>query len=163
MGRPRFFFWTVTMAALPMVVPGAVLAQAASGMRSPDVGRNDPISGKLIEPLPKKPPRRGRSRTAPARQDRSAANDWNPHYLAGKEYFVTGDYDKALTELLQNVADCDSIDFDVIRRQNPYFEHIWNSIPSLGHSPHAFIRASNQQWVAAASPPWGGTSWRRRA
>ena len=66
MGSPRFFFWTVTVAALPLVVPVAVLAQAASGMRSSEVGRNDPISGKLIEPPPKKPPRRGRSRTAPA-------------------------------------------------------------------------------------------------
>jgi tetratricopeptide (TPR) repeat protein len=150
MGRSHLLVWTVTAAAIPMVVPSAVIAQTSAGMSSSDVVRNDPVSGKIIEPGPKKPPRRSRARTSPKKNDRMATNDWNPHYLAGKEYFVEGHYDKALTELTQNVADCDEIDFDTLRRQNGYFEHIWNTIPGMGQSPHAFIRASNLQWVAAA-------------
>ncbi len=84
-----------------------------------------------------------------------AANDWNPHYLQGKAYFVQGNYDDALTELEQNVAECDGIDFESMSRQNAYFDHISNSIPRMGQNPHEFIRASNLQWVAAVMAAQG--------
>jgi tetratricopeptide (TPR) repeat protein len=148
MGGPRFF-WAVAVAVIPMAVPAAVMAQASPGMRSADLGRTESKTGHVFESAPKKPSRRGRNRSSPAQDDRSATNDWNPHYLKGREYFVQGQYESALTELKVNVADCDHIDFEAMRRQNGYFEHIWNSIPSTAQDPHAFIRASNLQWVGA--------------
>jgi tetratricopeptide (TPR) repeat protein len=148
MGR-RQLSWAVTTALLPMVAPLAALAQTSNGMRSSDLGRNGPPSTKISEPARQKLSRAGRSRTSQKQEDAIPANDWNPHYLQGKAYFIQGHYGEALTELEQNVADCDRIDFESMRRQNGYFEHITNSIPGLGQIPHEFIRASNLQWVGA--------------
>ena len=69
--------------------------------------------------------------------------------MKGKAYFLEGHYNRALTELRLNVADCDQIDFEAMRRDNGYFDHIWNNIPGMGQSPHEFIRSSNLQWVGA--------------
>jgi tetratricopeptide (TPR) repeat protein len=149
MGRRRSS-WAVTTALLPMVAPLAALAQTSNGMRSSDLGRNGPPSTKISEPAAGKPSRVGRSRTGQKQAEAPPPNDWNPHYLRGKTYFVEGHYGEALTELEQNVADCDRIDFETERRQNGYFEHITNSIPAMGQIPHEFIRSSNLQWVGAA-------------
>ena len=149
MGSPRFF-WAVTVAVLPLVTPPAVLAQTSSGPRSSDADRNGSNAANQIDAAPRKPPRRGRSRAGQTREEPPhAINDWNPHYLKGKAYFIEGHYDLALTELQLNVADCDQIDFESMKRQNSYFEHIWNNIPNMGQSPHDFIRSSNLQWVGA--------------
>ncbi len=149
MGSPRFL-WAVTAAVLPVVAAPTALAQPSTGTGSSDVAQNGPSSSKVIDPTPRKSPRRGRARTAPSQAEAPpAANDWNPHYLKGKAYFLKGHYDEALTELEQNVEDCDRIDFDSMRRANGYFDHISNSIPGMGQSPHEFIRASNLQWIAA--------------
>jgi tetratricopeptide (TPR) repeat protein len=149
MGSPRLF-WAVSMTIIPMVAPLAVVAQSAGGMRSSELGRSEKLTTTPGKPALRRPPRRGRSRSGPSRENRSATNDWNPHYLEGKDEFVHGHYDKALTELMRNVADCDAIDFDAMSRENGYFEHIQQSVPGMGQSAHAFIRASNLQWVGAA-------------
>lgn len=149
MASPRFF-WTVTVAVIPLVSAPAALAQTSGGMRPSELGRNGPPAGHVTEPAPTKPSRRGRSRTDQPHEDPPpATNDWNPHYLKGKAHFIEGHYAEALTELEQNVADCDQIDFESMRRQNGYFDHIWNNVSSMGLRPHDFIRASNLQWVAA--------------
>jgi tetratricopeptide (TPR) repeat protein len=143
MGSPSFF-WMVTAAFIPVVAPIALRAQTA-GSNANVPGR----PGNVVELVPKKLPKRGRSRSVETQEDHWATNDWNSHYLTGKEYYLQGKYDKALAELTQNLADCDRIDFESLRKQNGYFEHILNSIPSLGQDPRAFIRSSNQQWVGA--------------
>ena len=149
MGHRRSF-WAVTAAVLPLLAPPSAQAQSSTGTRTSDLGRNGEPSTKVVDPAPRKSPRRGRSRTVRTQDEsRPAANDWNPHYLKGKAYFVAGRYDEALTELEQNVADCDLIDFESMRRENGYFDHISNSIPGMGLSPHEFIRSSNLQWVGA--------------
>jgi tetratricopeptide (TPR) repeat protein len=150
MGSPRFL-WAVTAAVVPLVAAPAGLAQSRSTGTGPsDLDRNSPPSSNVIDSAPQKPPRRGRSRTAQTqRESPPAANDWNPHYQKGKAQFIQGQYDEALTELEQNLADCDGIDFESMRRDNEYFDHISNSIPRMGQSPHEFIRASNLQWVGA--------------
>ncbi len=164
MGSPRFL-WAVTVAVIPLVAPPAALAQSSSGTRSTELGRDGPPSSNINEPAPRKAPRRGRSRTVQQTHEDAlpATNDWNPHYLKGKAYFIEGHYDEALTELEQNVADCDRIDFEAMRRQNGYFDHIWNSIPWYG-SKAARVhpgRATCNGW----EPPWPRrdiTSRRRR-
>lgn len=148
MGSPRFLC-AVTIVVIPILVPPSVLAQTSTGMRSPDLGRNVPQADNLGQPAHRKPPRRGRSRTSQAQEDHSATNDWNPHYLIGKSSFLHGRYDRALTELIQNVADCNQIDFEAMRRDNGYFEHISNNLSAMGQSPHEYLRASNLQWEAA--------------
>jgi tetratricopeptide (TPR) repeat protein len=148
MGTQRFL-WAVTAAVVPMVAAPAAPAQSSTGTRSSDLDRNGRSSTQTIEPAPRKSPKRGRSQTAPSHAEAPAANDWNPHYLSGKAFFIQGHYDEALTELEQNLADCDRIDFESMRRDNTYFEHISNSIPGMGQSPHEFIRASNLQWLGA--------------
>jgi tetratricopeptide (TPR) repeat protein len=150
MGSPRYF-WAVTVVVLPLVSPPAILAQTSSGRRSSDAGQNGSKPANQVDAAHRKPPKRGRSRTSPTREEPpQATNDWNPHYLKGKAQFIEGHYDLALTELQLNVAECDQIDFELMKRQNGYFEHIWNNIPNLGQSPHDFIRSSNLQWVGAA-------------
>jgi tetratricopeptide (TPR) repeat protein len=150
MGSPRFL-WAVTAAVVPLVAAPAGLAQSRSNGSGPsNLDRNGPPSSNVIDSAPQKPSRRGRSRTAQTQRDSpQAANDWNPHYLKGKAQFIQGQYDEALTELEQNLADCDRIDFESMRRDNEYFDHISTSIPGMGQSPHEFIRASNLQWVGA--------------
>jgi tetratricopeptide (TPR) repeat protein len=145
------FFWTLTATVIPMVMPVPLLAQAqgVAGQLGTESGKSNQTSKTGKEAAPQKPARRGRARTGARRDTRFATNDWNPHYVAGKAHFIAGHYDKALVELTQNVADCDRIDLDAMRRENDYFEHIWNSVPSAGQNPHAFLRASNLQWVGA--------------
>jgi tetratricopeptide (TPR) repeat protein len=77
-------------------------------------------------------------------------NEWNPNFLRGKKHFIDGLYGEALGDFEQNVKDCDRVDFEAMRRQNGYFEHIWKSIPGMGQNPHEFVRVSNLQWVGAA-------------
>ena len=149
MGSPRFL-WAVTAAVLPIVAAPAALAQSSTGTRSTDIGPDGRPSTSVVHPTPRKSPRRSRARTVKGPEEAPRpANDWNPHYLQGKAYFVQGHYDQALIELEQNVADCDRIDFESMRRENGYFDHISNSIPGIGQSPHEFIRSSNLQWVGA--------------
>jgi tetratricopeptide (TPR) repeat protein len=146
----RRLLWAVSAAVIPLVAAPAALAQHSTGTGRVDLDRNGSPSSKAIDSSPRKSPRRGRARTVKNQEEAPpAANDWNPHYLKGKAYFVEGHYDDALTELEQNVEDCDLIDFDSMRRENGYFDHISNSIPGMGQSPHEFIRASNLQWVGA--------------
>ena len=62
MGSPRFV-WAVTAAVLPLVAMPAGLAQTSRGPASSDLGRNTSATDNPIEQAPRKPPRRGRSRT----------------------------------------------------------------------------------------------------
>jgi tetratricopeptide (TPR) repeat protein len=135
-------------AVIPIFVPFTVRAQSKTGRESSDPARKDGPSGEFVEPPLRKmaSPSRSGSHLPPG----WTTNEWNPHFLKGKQYFVDGRYGDALTELEQNVKDCERIDFDAMRRQNGYFEHIWKSIPGMRQSPHEFIRTSNLQWVGAA-------------
>ena len=122
MGSPRFF-WAVTVAVPSHGRATCALAQTSTGMRSSDLGRNGPAVDQDQRARPPESPRdaaaRGPSQTQ--EEPRSATNDWNPHYLKGKAYFIQGHYDQALTELERNVADCDQIDFESMRRQQRIF------------------------------------------
>jgi tetratricopeptide (TPR) repeat protein len=148
MGSSRYC-WALAATVLPMLAPMPALGQTAGGNASADLGRTDSSTGKRAELPAKKTPRRTRSRTNQS-PDVASPNDWNPSYFRGKEQFIAGRYDEALTELAQNVAECSDIDFDARKRQNIYFDHVWTSITQMGQSPHDFIRASNLQWVGAA-------------
>jgi tetratricopeptide (TPR) repeat protein len=147
MANPRFYC-SLVVAVIPICVPLSVRAQSPNGTPSSDSERRGPGSGAVVEPGLRKMPKRGRSGIQ--LPEGWATNDWNPTYLKGKEYFIDGRYGDALIELEHNVKDCERIDFDVMRRQNAYFEHICKCIPGMGQSPHEFIRASNLQWVGAA-------------
>jgi tetratricopeptide (TPR) repeat protein len=148
MGSSRYC-WALAATVLPMLAPMPVLGQMAGRNTSADLGRSDSSTDKRTELPAKKTPRRTRSRTT-QRPEVASPNDWNPSYFRGKQYFIAGRYDEALTELFQNVAECRDIDFDASKRQNSYFDHVWTSITQMGQSPHDFIRASNLQWVGAA-------------
>jgi tetratricopeptide (TPR) repeat protein len=147
MANPRFY-GSLVVAVIPMLAPLCVRAQSPDSTRSSDLGGKGSSSESVVEPGLRKMPKRGRSGSP--LPDGWVTNDWNPHYLKGKEYFIDGRYGDAFTELVQNVQDCEHVDFDSMRRRNGYFEHIWKCIPDLGQNPHEFIRASNLQWVGAA-------------
>jgi tetratricopeptide (TPR) repeat protein len=143
------YCWALAATVLPMLAPMPVVGQLAGESAPADLGRKPSSTTNGLELPAKKTPRRARSRTAEPKEVASA-NDWNPSYFRGKEHFIEGRYDEALTELIQNVADCRDIDFDARKRQNSYFDHVWTSITQMGQSPHEFVRASNLQWVGAA-------------
>jgi tetratricopeptide (TPR) repeat protein len=143
------YCWALAATVLPMLAPMPVLGQLAGDNPPSDLGRNHSPTRKRLDLPAKKMTRRTRSRTA-EQKEVTAANDWNPSYFRGRDHFIEGRYDEALTELVQNVAECREIDFDVKKSQNSYFDHVWTSITQMGQSPHDFIRASNLQWVAAA-------------
>jgi tetratricopeptide (TPR) repeat protein len=148
MGSSRYC-WALAVTVLPMLAPMPVSGQLTGDNPPADLGRNQSSTGKRAVVPVKKTPKRTRSRTT-QQKEVASANDWNPSYFRGKEQFVDGRYDEALTELVQNVAECREIDFDARKRQNSYFDHVWTSITQMGQSPHDFIRASNLQWVGAA-------------
>ena len=148
MGGSRYC-WALAATVLPMLAPMSVLGQLAGDNPPSDPGRDHSSTSKRLDLPVKKTPRRTRSRTTQP-QAVASANDWNPSYFRGKDYFIEGRYDEALTDLDQNVAECREIDFDVKKSQNSYFDHVWTSMTQMGQSPHDFIRASNLQWVGAA-------------
>ena len=97
MGSSRYC-WALAATVLPILAPMPVMGQLAGDNAPADLGRNHSSTSKRALLPVKKTPRRTRSRTTQPREVASA-NDWNPSYFRGKDYFIHGRYDEALTEL----------------------------------------------------------------